>query len=175
MEASWEAPGPDAPYLCICFICKSELVAKRVEISDVIEDVDVSRIHQSQFTFHENKLFISFFIFTSYLHPSGKFRGIWPGGVSRPKPGGGDSAPGAACSRGVPAPGGCRLQGCVWRLPPRDGYCCGRYASYWNAFLFALTCVPVQHLFIIELRIMRELSFTQLAIVYMWEKVITCT
>ena len=20
--------------------------------------------------------------------------------------------------------------------PPRDGYCCGRYASYWNAFLF---------------------------------------
>ena len=21
-------------------------------------------------------------------------------------------------------------------LPPGDGYCCGRYASYWNAFLF---------------------------------------
>ena len=21
--------------------------------------------------------------------------------------------------------------------PPRDGHCCGRYASYWNAFLFA--------------------------------------
>ena len=20
--------------------------------------------------------------------------------------------------------------------PPRNGYCCGRYASYWNAFLF---------------------------------------
>ena len=22
-----------------------------------------------------------------------------------------------------------------WWRPPRDGYCCGRYASYWNAFL----------------------------------------
>ena len=22
------------------------------------------------------------------------------------------------------------------RHPPRDGHCCGRYASYWNAFLF---------------------------------------
>ena len=58
---------------------------------------------------------------------------------------------GGAYSRGVPGPGG----GClVWEglLPggacsqwggegvclvgtPRDGYCCGRYASYWNAFL----------------------------------------
>ena len=24
--------------------------------------------------------------------------------------------------------------------PPADGYCCGRYASYWNAFLFDLCC-----------------------------------
>ena len=23
--------------------------------------------------------------------------------------------------------------------PPGDGYCCGRYASYWNAFLFLIT------------------------------------
>ena len=23
--------------------------------------------------------------------------------------------------------------------PPADGYCCGRYASYWNAFLFTLS------------------------------------
>ena len=31
----------------------------------------------------------------------------------------------------VPAPGGG-----VWRTPsPHDSYCCGRYASYWNAFL----------------------------------------
>ena len=37
----------------------------------------------------------------------------WPGGVSAP--------------RGVS--GGCLV-------PPPDSYCCGRYASYWNAFLF---------------------------------------
>ena len=37
------------------------------------------------------------------------------------------------CSRspgGGAAPGGCLV-----RHPPRDGYCCRRYASYWNAFL----------------------------------------
>ena len=43
-------------------------------------------------------------------------------------------------SRGMPAPGGCLFPGggCVWRRTPRpaDDYCCGRYASYWNAFLF---------------------------------------
>ena len=43
---------------------------------------------------------------------------------------------------GVPAPGGCLLRGVpaprgVWR-PPCDGYCCERYASYWNAFLFII-------------------------------------
>ena len=29
---------------------------------------------------------------------------------------------------------------------PRDGYCCGRYASYWNAFLFGVSVrtPPVQ-------------------------------
>ena len=56
---------------------------------------------------------------------------------------GGQSAPGGhcllqvggACSRGVSAPRGvCSGVGGV--ETPRDGYCCGRYASYWNAFLF---------------------------------------
>ena len=55
--------------------------------------------------------------------------------VSRPTAKGeveGDLAKG-----GVPAPGeGACSGGGVWRPPPRDGYCCGRYASYWNAFLF---------------------------------------
>ena len=45
---------------------------------------------------------------------------------------------------GVPASGGFLLWGCLLQgscLPqgvetPRDGYCCGRYATYWNAFLF---------------------------------------
>ena len=51
------------------------------------------------------------------------------------------------CPRGVPAPGGCLLP---WRMctacssrmrtacssaPPSHGHCCGRYVSYWNAFL----------------------------------------
>ena len=40
---------------------------------------------------------------------------------------------GGACSRGSAPCGGGR----VWRPPPKaDGYCCRRYASYWNAFLF---------------------------------------
>ena len=40
---------------------------------------------------------------------------------------------GGACSQGIPAPGGgiCSREW-VWRPPQKaDGYCCGRYASYW--------------------------------------------
>ena len=38
--------------------------------------------------------------------------------------------------QGVSAPGvGVCSQGGWWR-PTWDGYCCGWYASYWNAFLF---------------------------------------
>ena len=49
---------------------------------------------------------------------------------------------GGAWSRGVPGPGGMPgprgsgLGGCGDL--PQDGYCCGWYASYWNAFLFIL-------------------------------------
>ena len=54
--------------------------------------------------------------------------GAWSGGVPGPwgVPHSGGSAPG-----GMP---------CGDPLPPSpgDGYCCGRYASYWNAFLFDL-------------------------------------
>ena len=71
-------------------------------------------------------------------HPGGKLRGLaWGGlqahtqgwfpdphlGVSRPTPG--------EVSR--PTPGGC-IPACT-EADPR-GYCCGWYASYWNAFLF---------------------------------------
>ena len=64
---------------------------------------------------------------------------------------------GAVWFRGeVPAPRGCLVGGVLVRgaqtphsrgklrgirpspPPPPDGYCCGRYASYWNAFLFSL-------------------------------------
>ena len=54
--------------------------------------------------------------------------------------------PSMPCNR---SPGGCLVWGVCSRrggipacteadpLPPgRDGYCCGRYASHWNAFLF---------------------------------------
>ena len=81
--------------------------------------------------------------------------GTWSGGVS----GRGIPAP-----RGVPGggPGGSVVQGCLlwgwgsgpggWGSGPRgipaytkadpplrDWYCCGRYASYWNAFLLQLS------------------------------------
>ena len=35
----------------------------------------------------------------------------------------------------MPAPGGSGSGGVPGGDPPEDGYCCGRYASYWNAFL----------------------------------------
>ena len=50
--------------------------------------------------------------------------GVWSRGVPGP--------------RGMPGLGGCLILGGAWWRPPRDGHCCGRYASYWNAFLFAL-------------------------------------
>ena len=63
---------------------------------------------------------------------------LFTGGVSAaggvPAPGGvsalGDLLPGGVCS------GGCLLLGGGGVDPPRDGYCCGQYASYVNAFLF---------------------------------------
>ena len=98
-------------------------------------------------------------------HPGGKLRGLargvsrptlgglqahtgrvsrtTPGGVSRPTPGGGSPGPHPvgglqAHTWGVPrpTPGGC-IPACTEAdTPPVDGYCRGRYASYWNAFLY---------------------------------------
>ena len=54
---------------------------------------------------------------------------------------------GGVCSGGhlvwgvVPGPGGVSAPGGWGGCPvetPQDSYCCGRYASYWNAFLFDL-------------------------------------
>ena len=62
---------------------------------------------------------------------------LWGGGGLLPHPRG-------VCvwSRGVCAWswGGVGIPACTEAatLPGRDGYCCGRYASYWNAFLFDL-------------------------------------
>ena len=75
-------------------------------------------------------------------------RGCLPRGVSRPRPrkclpGGGVSRPrpGGFQAQGVsrPRPGGCVSQHALRQTPPpADGYCCGRYASYWNAFLLLI-------------------------------------
>ena len=68
-------------------------------------------------------------------------------GVARPRPGGdlleGYPGPGGVqvqAQGGCPGPGGCVSQYALRQTtpppPPADGYCCGQYASYWNAFLF---------------------------------------
>ena len=80
---------------------------------------------------------------------------LGPGGL--PGPGRGRLVPEGCFGDGVPGPWGDAWSGAVpgprevpgsrrgWypsmhcgRPPRRDGYCCGRYASYWNAFLFLL-------------------------------------
>ena len=77
-----------------------------------------------------------------------------PGGVEGPR---GCMVPGGAWSRGmhgpgewvhgpggwVHGPGGLVSQHALRQIPlpgEREGYCCGRYASYWNAFLFCDIC-----------------------------------
>ena len=55
-----------------------------------------------------------------------------PGGVWS-----GVSDLGDVCSQGGLVPGGSGPGGVRGGDPP-DGYCCGRYTSYWNAFLLLL-------------------------------------
>ena len=79
-------------------------------------------------------------------HPWGKLRGLARGvsrstpgrGVSRPTPGRGVSRP--TPRRGLQAHtrGGVCVPACTEADPP-DGYCCGQFASYWNAFLLLFT------------------------------------
>ena len=63
---------------------------------------------------------------------------LLPGGVSTEGGclllGGVSAAGGVVCPWGVSALGNVCSQGGAWWRPP-NGYCCGRYASYWNAFL----------------------------------------
>ena len=77
------------------------------------------------------------------------------GGVCRPTPGGGwgvwlgspGSHPGGrlwGLAGGISRPrGGVCIPACTEAdtpLFPADGYCCWRYASYWNTFLYFLGC-----------------------------------
>ena len=77
--------------------------------------------------------------------------------------GGGGVCSGGMCSRGCLVPGRSALggawsqEGCLFLgglvETPRGGHCCGRYAFYWNAFLFgkifAEYCIKMK---VIELR-----------------------
>ena len=85
-------------------------------------------------------LHLSVILFTGGVKP--RPRGVWPGvcpgphgGVSRPTPEGRLGVP-RPTPGGVQAPahGGC-IPACTEADNPADGYCCGRYASYWNAYL----------------------------------------
>ena len=80
-------------------------------------------------------------------HTQGGSWRVWPGGITRPTPRGevsrstlGEGGVSRPTPRGrFPRhiPGGI-IPACTEAdIPPADGYCCGRYASYWNAFLFA--------------------------------------
>ena len=47
------------------------------------------------------------------------------------------------CSGGVSGPVHAGIRHPTGRHPPpKDGYCCGRYASYWNAFLLIILLTP---------------------------------
>ena len=67
--------------------------------------------------------------------------GVWLEGVSRPRPRGSLGGCPDPHLGGCPGPGlGCVSQQTLRQTPPSaDGYCCGRYASYWNAFSFCIT------------------------------------
>ena len=95
----------------------------------------------------------------------GERLGVRVGGVSRPIPRGGCWGPdrgmsvhapipkgevGGSCGGVCPGPhlGGAQAWGGVSQhalrqTPPADGYCCGRYASYWNAFLLFMLSADV--------------------------------
>ena len=45
---------------------------------------------------------------------------------------------GGAWSQGGSGPGGCLVRGVPGGDPLPDGYCYGRYVSYWNAFLLVI-------------------------------------
>ena len=101
-------------------------------------------------------------------HTQGESWGVWPGGVSRSTPRGrgveGSGLGGLQAhtqgglqthTQGVsrPTPGEGfpgthlgRYPSMHWgRHPPADSYCCGWYASYWNAFLLrkVSACYPI--------------------------------
>ena len=68
-------------------------------------------------------------------HPGGKLRGLVREGSPGPHHGGGSRPTPRGVSRPTPRGVYPRMH---WGRHPPDGYCCGWYASYWNAFLFKI-------------------------------------
>ena len=70
---------------------------------------------------------------------------------------------GGVCSwvgEGLLLGGGLVSQHALRQTPPgRDGYCCGRYASHWNAFLFVTSYVLKFLIFLILLRFTWLITF----------------
>ena len=75
-------------------------------------------------------------------HTRGQISGPTPGGSPGPQWGvslvhtrGGLQAHMGGALQAHTQGGVCISQHALRQTPPADGYCCGRYASYWNAFL----------------------------------------
>ena len=103
---------------------------------------------RSRYNYYARFFYAELYLFSSQTETSCKLNKIFkriPGGVCYggvPGPGV-CLVPGGLLPGGVPGPrpapggGGVSIPPCTEADPPgRDGYCCGRYASYWNAFLF---------------------------------------
>ena len=83
-------------------------------------------------------LHVSVILFTEGVSrppPMGEVEGSDQGGLQTHTQGGRLRGMAGGVSRPTPREGVC-LIACWDTLPPPDGYFCGRYASYWNAFLF---------------------------------------
>ena len=74
-----------------------------------------------------------------------------PPGRRHPPPEGG-----VPPERGSPWKGGTPLEG-----GPPYGYCCGRYASYWNAFLLSSVNTPLRSVYTYRLRHHQSLTLCQ--------------
>ena len=53
-------------------------------------------------------------------------------------------------------------------IPPRDGYCCGQYASYWNAFLF-LCAIAIQKMDCVDVKdTVHTVRFLSVCDLFVW-------
>ena len=88
-------------------------------------------------------LHLSVILFTGWVPGPGGC--LVPGGTWswRVCSGGGGAWSWGVCSEECLVPEGVCSQGGAWWRTPQDGYFCGRYASYWNAFLFFIIAVTL--------------------------------